>query len=276
MLLEGSTSHEVNQIIFGGNLIALDKKDGGVRPIAIGYVLRRLTAKVASRKMLPKATNLFAPRQLGFGTPRGSEAAIHATRHYVQNLSASQLVVKLDFKNAFNSIRRDEILHAVARDFPEIYRFVHSSYSNITKLKYGDNYINSEQGVQQGDPLGPLLFCATLQPLLMEMKSELTVGYLDDLTLGGMKSVVEADIDRVCSEGSKLGLCLNKSKCEVLSAYDRNIINEGSLHDFVSVRQEDATLLGAPLIPGPAVTKAIQSRSGVEKTYFFSKKNLGF
>ena len=43
-LLQGEIHPEVSQILFGGNLIALEKKSGGVRPIAVGYTLRRIAA----------------------------------------------------------------------------------------------------------------------------------------------------------------------------------------------------------------------------------------
>ena len=49
LLLAGSFDNEVNTIIYGERLIALSKKDGGVRPIAIGYTLSRLVAKCANR-----------------------------------------------------------------------------------------------------------------------------------------------------------------------------------------------------------------------------------
>ena len=38
--------------LFGASLIALEKKGGGIRPIAVGCTLRRLVAKVASGKMM--------------------------------------------------------------------------------------------------------------------------------------------------------------------------------------------------------------------------------
>ena len=49
LMLAGAFNKEVNSIIFGGRLIALSsKKDGGIRPITVGYTLRRLAAKCAN------------------------------------------------------------------------------------------------------------------------------------------------------------------------------------------------------------------------------------
>ena len=41
---------EIRQVFYGAQLIALNKKDGGVRPIAIGNTLRRICAKIVNRR----------------------------------------------------------------------------------------------------------------------------------------------------------------------------------------------------------------------------------
>ena len=47
---------------------------------------------------------LLAPCQLGYGTPLGAEAAVHAARIYLHNLRPDEVLLKLDFRNAFNCI----------------------------------------------------------------------------------------------------------------------------------------------------------------------------
>ena len=69
LMLAGGLNQEVNEIIYGGSLIALKKKDGGLRPIAIGYTLRRLAAKCANKYATARLASHFAPIQLGIGTP---------------------------------------------------------------------------------------------------------------------------------------------------------------------------------------------------------------
>ena len=48
--------------------------------------------------------------------------------------------------------------------------------------------ILSEEGPQQGDPMGPLLFSHAVHPILESMKSSLIIGYLDDLTAGAINT----------------------------------------------------------------------------------------
>ena len=51
--------------------------------------------------------------------PRGVEAVVHAIRAFVSDLQPTEVLVKLDFQNAFNSVRRDTILEVAAFQIPE-------------------------------------------------------------------------------------------------------------------------------------------------------------
>ena len=99
---------------------------------------------------------------MGFGTKLGCEASVHSTRNFLNSVGFrmnSLAILKIDFKNAYNMLRRDTILKECAEKIPELYPFVHFCYSESSWLAFGNEVIHSEEGVQQGDPLGPLLFC---------------------------------------------------------------------------------------------------------------------
>ena len=102
------------------------------------------------------------PLQVGVGVAGGAEAAVHIPRRLLNNLPDDHVLVKLDFKNAFNSIRRDLILQSVAENIPEIYRFVHASLDCNSKLAFSTYTILSREGCQQGDPLGSPVFCEAI------------------------------------------------------------------------------------------------------------------
>ena len=247
-ILEGRTPSFVRQVFFGANLIALCKKEGGVRPIAVGQTLRRLVAKCAGFRVVGAISATLAPQQLGYGIPLGSEAAARAARCYLENMSPGHAVVKLDFKNAFNCLRRDKMLAAVRDVAPELFQFVYSAYQTPSSLFCRDHIIQSEEGVQQGDPLGPLLFCLTIHPLVTKLTSEFKVFYLDDGTLGGSVESVLQDFQLVEREAAELGLQLNCSKSELIccdsSSMDAILSEAPGLH-ITSCDQ--AMLLGAPL-----------------------------
>ena len=66
LVLRGRTPKPVRSAFFGATLIALQKKGGGLRPIAVGLTLRRLAAKCLGSRVLQPMSTLLAPLQLGF------------------------------------------------------------------------------------------------------------------------------------------------------------------------------------------------------------------
>src|SRR2546425_12679912 len=122
------------------------------------------------------------------------------------------MIVKLDYRNAFNTLRRDCILESALTELPEAYSYIHSSYSSPSHLFFNDHVIQSETGVQQGDPLGPLLFCMTMHPVLSKCDSEFRIGYLNDITLGGPLASLSQNVEYLRIASMQLGLTLNDQK----------------------------------------------------------------
>ena len=162
LVLEGKTPLAIRPFFFRASLTVLTKKEGGVRPIAVGCTLRCLVAKVAGSKVRDEMIDLLAPIQLGYSVRGGAEAVVHAARLYMQDLK-QKCVLKLDFRNAFNSLRRDKILQAVKSFAPNLLPLAHSAYLSPSLLFLDDKSIESAEGVQQGYPLGPLLSSSALQ-----------------------------------------------------------------------------------------------------------------
>ena len=65
VILNGVLPMPVREIFFGGRLIALEKKGGGIRPIAVGYSLRRLAAKCANSHVIKRRSDELQPVQVG-------------------------------------------------------------------------------------------------------------------------------------------------------------------------------------------------------------------
>lgn len=78
LFASGSVPVAARPFFFGARLSALRKKDGGVRPIACGDVLRRLAARLLCRLVRPVASSLLlASHQVGVGVRHGAEAPQH-------------------------------------------------------------------------------------------------------------------------------------------------------------------------------------------------------
>ena len=143
-LLQGQIPHD---LLFAANLTALLEKDGGIRPISVGNVFRRLASKIAVKRVIPE----LPPVQLDVGVSGGCEAAAHAVRTFVQSpvVPGNNVLVKLDSKNAFNTVRRDNFLEVCSSRAPSILRLASTVYSTSSHLVIGNETILSETGIQK-------------------------------------------------------------------------------------------------------------------------------
>ena len=175
LLMLGKCPSSVASILFGGRLIALQKKSGGIRPIAIGYSVRRLASKCVNKHALSVLKDTFAPSQLGVGVSGGCEAAVHAARRFLTNMPENFVVVKLDFANAFNCIRRDSVLSAVANFCP---KFTVSATQPIIKPP-SFNVVNKQLSLKKAFnkviqwALSSFIWLSTLFSSLLQVSSHL-------------------------------------------------------------------------------------------------------
>ena len=136
---DGKIPKHLRPFFFGAKLIALIKIDGGLRPIAISNTLRRIASKCAGSNALSERQNFFGNVQVGCGTKRGAEIAAHSFRNLIEpvNNPKCTLFLKLDFKNAFNSLNRETMLNHVYSNRPELYSYIHCAYGKPSYLFYG-------------------------------------------------------------------------------------------------------------------------------------------
>ena len=186
--------------------------------------------------------DLLSPLQLGYETPISPEATVYVSRIYLHNVQSNQLILKIDFRNAFNSIRRDKMLLSVLEHAPEIYPLVFSAYRNPSYLFFNNNIVESAEGVQQGNPLGPLIHH------LSHLVAELKVLYLDDGTLGGTIEEVVGDLRKLEEAADTLGLVLNHQKSEVICSEPSTKSSMLAVSpDLKCVDSNDACLFGSPI-----------------------------
>ena len=230
LLARGQAPAAVAPYLAGAGLVAVPKPKGGVRPIAIGEVLRRITGKALCATAENDAAACFAPLQVGVACPLGVDAAVHASRAWARRDSNNRhkCLVKLDFENAFNNVDREHLLRKCREAFPGLAKWAHWCYRAQTNLQFGEHTLASAAGFQQGDPLGPLFFAVAVQDLVADLarlpgdgpQLDLGVFYLDDGVLAGDVEAVSAAFQMMQSRGLQLGLKLKVSKCELVLTGD--------------------------------------------------------
>lgn len=258
LLLAGKCPPQLGKFIASAPLTPLLKPGGGIRPIAVGTIWRRLVSKVAASLVSKDMTRYLSDFQFGVGVPCGGEAILHsANRILEEKCSLSSLSMLLvDFSNAFNLVDRSAMLREVRFRCPIISKWVEFCYAFPANLYYGASTLSSAQGVQQGDPLGPLLFSLTLHPLVLKISQQcqldLQAWYLDDGTIIGDTLQVSKAFHIIQNEGASVGLHLNVEKIELFwpSTATR------SLQDGIFPADIGRSSIGVKLLGGPVSLNA--------------------
>ena len=101
----------------------------------------------------------------------------------------------------------------------------------------------SDERPQQGDPLGPLLFCLNVMAFVKQVKSQCNIWYMDDGAIGDNVDALLSDIRMLMDESRKLDLV---AKCEIITDNDEVCYCRSSETDIKHVKTAAAMLLGAP------------------------------
>jgi hypothetical protein len=267
MLISGKVNADISPFLGGARLVPLQKKDGGIRPIAVGCTWRRLAAKVLIRLHHTDFKDFFEPLQLGVGTSKGAEAIVHATQRLSDlNFKNEDFVIfQADFHNAFNLIDRSVFIQEVKTHFPKLSPFVEWCYCNPSNLYVpaGGSVLSqrilSVNGTQQGDPLGPFLFSIALHCLLRLIVDKvpnlsLNGWYMDDGTIAGNRSQISSVINLITKFGPSLGLHLNLKKSVLFSPSSSPIDAPLFSIDIGRATAGGITTLGCPIGSSDFVT----------------------
>ena len=118
-----------------------------------------------------------------------SRLLYHANREFVEfgalNKINDSILVRSDMKKSFNMIIKDHILEICERRDPSLLSLASLAYSSMNDLVFEDNLVQTPTGVQQGDPLGPVLFDRVVDDIARSVKSPVNIWYLDDATIDG-------------------------------------------------------------------------------------------
>ena len=120
------------------------------------------------------------------------------------------ILLKIDIKNAFNTVRRDHIQEIGERRAPSLRARASMAYSSVSELVYGGNLVQS--AVRQCDPLGSVRFALTVDEISRSANSPVIIWHLDDSTIGGPSASVHTDLSQVIHA---IGFEFNPSKSEI-------------------------------------------------------------
>ena len=154
---------QIGEVLSLCRLIALLKDNGGVRPIAIGEILRRLCGRILLRKHSQAARETLEPIQVGVGTKNGGIAIVHSATALLA-AKPHLVLITIDLVNAFNRMSRVAMfqrLRAAGSRLRDVIPFVRLFYLQPGKMFVRGrgtgatpHVVESKTGSQQGCTFG--------------------------------------------------------------------------------------------------------------------------
>lgn len=279
LMLSGAACAEVQPWLCGASLTALPKPSGDLRPVAVGEYWRRLTSKIAAKSATSDLRPYFEPVQLGVASKVGCETIVHVARQWLYRNQAdpNRVLVAIDLANAFNTVDRSAFLAEARRLCHDLVPWLDFCYKGPSKLLLGSGALSSARGIQQGDPLGPLLFSAAIHDAILQAQAETeqqfpgeldwVAFYLDDGTAAGTARAVKKFVDRLLAQLADRGLRANLDKCEVVPP--AGAAGTRACEVFAGWHHVTAgtfKLLGAPLGPAEFCASKIAARVAKART----------
>jgi hypothetical protein len=229
-------------------VVSLTKDNGGRRPLAIGDMFYRLASKYALSLVIRQTQPILAPHQYGVCQPDGCTQVVQSIQHLLTltpdlaHRAAGwrpKACLSVDVKNAFNTVDRAAMLRAVYA-LPQLracWRMVDFGYGQPSLLlmqcddtvSTEEAFIESQNGVRQGDPLAALLFSITMHRVYDAVAKEVSGGcfaYVDDNHPVGTLEECWNAWGAVVIALEPLGLEVNASKCEITCFYQDELSHE--------------------------------------------------
>ena len=128
VILEGKVTFVTPPYNFGAKLIALKKLNGGLRPLPVGNLFRRLSAKFAVYHVFESRQARYGSRQVRVDSKTGAGLASHVFRGLNESSQPNENVIsKPDIESFFTSTNRQFMLSKTFKTHPEVYNDSHSA-----------------------------------------------------------------------------------------------------------------------------------------------------
>ena len=157
--LLGECPPEALNANLGARLMALRKPAGGIRPVAMGSVVRRLAARAACAALKGQIAGAVGPHQYGVGRPAGCEL-VHKSITALVDDDRSRAVIAFDAVNASGSLPWGRVWAGITARMPELASTARAWLGQPTSHVFWEDggashQVEATAGVHQGCPLSP-------------------------------------------------------------------------------------------------------------------------
>ena len=183
-IAEGDLPEATVALLALTKLTPLLKDGGGIRPVAGGECLRKLTARALVREHKATLAAAVGSHQYGAGRPGGAETLVHAVQ-VASEARPGHAWVQLDVANAFPSVSRRAVLEALEEHAPELLPLAETFMRRASSFVFqgaggSGELLQATLGVEQGDVLGPLLFAVAFRKPVEALRAALVAVLVEE------------------------------------------------------------------------------------------------
>lgn len=265
---------------YRAKVVGIPKADGGVRPLCVQECFVKVLNKVLARKITEivrdKIDNIQKCLSKSDGQMLGRDKVLKEIE------GGGKCVIQFDYRNAFGTISRREIVKRLAYYNIEstIINYIIVLLNNQTLVYEGGTgfeSIHPETGVPQGEPLSMVLFSLGIDSLVQEYDSREGVhvtAYADDIVMVMDKLDEVKGVKEEFEEDARgIGLQLNKAKTriglveEVEEGLKREIADGGET--VIDLRKDKMMYIGLPV----TTSEKVEAEHVLEKIEEYVEKS---
>ena len=226
------------------------KKD--VRPIAVQDVWLRLLATAIWETEGREVARVLL-LQLGTGVKFGC-AQVALLAQQIWDCDPDTVILQADIKNGYGAISRvylEKILAARIDNFPLLHGYYTRLYGQTSTLftSTGERLVMTD-GILQGDPLSPVLFCLAVDDAIRAANKEASNGvvtaYIDDNTAAVKADALPKVLAALDAALAPTGAILHPNKCQVLLSRSGAHV-PANVPTFIKPVPDGLTILGVPV-----------------------------
>ena len=169
-----------------GRLLAIDKKDGGLRPLVLCTVFRRIALRGLLNALKADIGGMVGPQQFAMGKPSG-DVMLSKALDLAARSGGRNAVLSIDIKNAFGTMARGFIDQALAKYAPKLAHLMGVLYASpsthVWSADGGSFSIEAGTGVDQGCPFSMLAFAIGLRAVQENVQMRLSAAGIDAVML---------------------------------------------------------------------------------------------
>ena len=218
-----TSSNQLSSVLDLAHLVMLSKPNGGIRPILISSIWKKIHHSCIAHKANPEMTKGMEGTQYAH-LPQGSLQLLTAVEQ--QMAEDSELVLaQLDIRNAFSSISRDQVMdicrsHLSAEAAAQWLPWIEIQLRRPTRICLPGSTFAIEEtltGIPQGDPLSSLLFSFVFTKHMQQLANTNAhmFLYMDDCTVVAKPDALTSWLHDMQNHLQSLGLVLQMDKTTI-------------------------------------------------------------